>query len=232
MASRKGIGRGENIRCHTTIRWSTARQGHAHGALQRDGEVLQGAVRPGTHPGPLGLGGRGHARLQAVGHVHAGRAAMAAMGEHTRLRETRLFFQAASEDEIRDLVERIASPARRRRAGASSAPPGAGALSSRPLSTSRKRYASEAATRAAADRGPHHHRDQRGAARRPVGDRDLPREQVGPLRPGPAPDHRGHRERAGRAGALIGPPPQQDQRRDPAAAEAITRARPSPVSPL
>ncbi len=33
--------------------------------------------------------------------------AMAAMGEHTRLRETRLFFQTASEDEIRGLVERI-----------------------------------------------------------------------------------------------------------------------------
>ncbi len=33
--------------------------------------------------------------------------AMASMGEHTRLRETRLFFQTASEDEIRGLVERI-----------------------------------------------------------------------------------------------------------------------------
>ena len=32
---------------------------------------------------------------------------MAAMGEHTRLRETRLWFQTASEDEIRRLVEEI-----------------------------------------------------------------------------------------------------------------------------
>jgi uncharacterized protein YbcI len=32
---------------------------------------------------------------------------MAAMGEHTRLRETRLWFQTASEDEIRRLVEGI-----------------------------------------------------------------------------------------------------------------------------
>jgi uncharacterized protein YbcI len=32
---------------------------------------------------------------------------MAAMGEHTRLRETRLWFQTASENEIRAMVERI-----------------------------------------------------------------------------------------------------------------------------
>ena len=52
-----------------------------------------------------GVCGTGHARGDPRGEPDRGRRNLAAMGEHQRLRESRLFFQQALEDKFRAVVE-------------------------------------------------------------------------------------------------------------------------------
>jgi uncharacterized protein YbcI len=79
----------------------------AGGAIAGDGAPLQGAVRAWPDQGRTEFAGPDIVICTLEHSFTPAERKLAEMGEHQRLRDTRLYFQHASETDFRETVERI-----------------------------------------------------------------------------------------------------------------------------